>query len=159
MVPNDDEDAADPGVEFTEEEATEDDDDVYAPADDLHRVSAKFTVEFLERLIPALETRDIPYLLQSGTAFGLSVPRKIAPTRWNAVLYVPASYMEAALSLIAELSAPPKFSECPYCKNPVRDETHVIVCERCHTPHHLECWHEKDGCSVFGCSAEMGRIE
>jgi RING finger family protein len=124
---------------------------------DLQRVRAPLTSQLLEKLIPALEARDIPYLLQSGTAFGHAGGRRDLPL-WNAALYVAGRNMDSVLSLIYELSFPRK-SDCPFCKNPIEDATDVIVCDHCRTALHLECWHEKEGCSVYGCHSELGHIE
>lgn len=142
-------------TEVTDEPQEDDVEPQWDPG--LVRVSAQLTSELLGRLIPALESRDIPYLLQSGTAFGRAGGRRDSPL-WNAALYVNGSNMESVLSLIHELSLPRK-SDCPFCKNPIEDATDVIVCDHCRTPHHLECWHEKEGCSVYGCNSELGHIE
>lgn len=142
-----------------ETEAVDEAQDDAAPAwdPDLQRVRAQLTSQVLEKLIPALEARDIPYLLQSGTAFGRAAGRRDLPL-WNAALYVSGKNAESVLSLIQQLSLP-RDSSCPFCKNPIEDATDVIVCDHCRTPHHLECWHEKEGCSVFGCRSELGHIE
>ncbi|HEY2360179.1 MAG TPA: NINE protein [Candidatus Angelobacter sp.] len=43
---------------------------------------------------------------------------------------------------------------CPYCRCPVEAaEREAIVCTGCGTPHHLDCYMENGGCTVFGCSA------
>jgi hypothetical protein len=41
--------------------------------------------------------------------------------------------------------------ECPYCRLLISNEP-AVACDRCNTPHHLECWQELGGCSVEGCS-------
>jgi hypothetical protein len=33
------------------------------------------------------------------------------------------------------------------------DETNVLLCPGCATPHHADCFAENGGCTVFGCSA------
>jgi hypothetical protein len=33
------------------------------------------------------------------------------------------------------------------------DETNVLLCPGCSTPHHSDCFAENGGCTVFGCSA------
>jgi TM2 domain/Prokaryotic RING finger family 1 len=43
---------------------------------------------------------------------------------------------------------------CPYCRGPVEANTEQQkVCEGCGTPHHMDCYEENGGCTVFGCSA------
>lgn len=42
---------------------------------------------------------------------------------------------------------------CPYCRAPIGDETEILVCSGCGTPHHGDCFEENGGCTVFGCSA------
>lgn len=40
--------------------------------------------------------------------------------------------------------------ECPYCRLLIASEA-AVVCPRCGTPHHLECWKELGGCASEGC--------
>ena len=40
-------------------------------------------------------------------------------------------------------------ANCPVCGCHCEDEPHV--CDRCHTPHHQECWDYSGGCAIFGC--------
>ncbi len=43
---------------------------------------------------------------------------------------------------------------CPYCRAPMlAEETNVLLCPGCATPHHSDCFAENGGCTVFGCSA------
>ena len=43
---------------------------------------------------------------------------------------------------------------CPYCRGPIEAGTEQQkVCEGCGTPHHVDCYEENGGCTVFGCSA------
>jgi len=43
---------------------------------------------------------------------------------------------------------------CPYCRAPMlAEETNVLLCPGCSTPHHSDCFAENGGCTVFGCSA------
>ena len=43
---------------------------------------------------------------------------------------------------------------CPYCRAPMlAQETNVLLCPGCSTPHHSDCFAENGGCTVFGCSA------
>jgi Prokaryotic RING finger family 1 len=41
---------------------------------------------------------------------------------------------------------------CKVCGDPITD-THV-VCTKCHTPHHRDCWSFVGGCSIFGCNGK-----
>ncbi len=41
---------------------------------------------------------------------------------------------------------------CPYCRSEVAPEQpDARLCEGCGTPHHLECYEENGGCTLFGC--------
>jgi len=40
---------------------------------------------------------------------------------------------------------------CPYCRTEIKSSDHVHVCSSCNTMHHLECWQENNGCTVYGC--------
>lgn len=42
---------------------------------------------------------------------------------------------------------------CPYCRAPIEDETELKKCPECDEPHHVDCFEENGGCTVFGCSA------
>ena len=41
---------------------------------------------------------------------------------------------------------------CPYCRTELADGEQVD-CPECKTPHHLDCFEENGGCTIFGCSA------
>lgn len=38
---------------------------------------------------------------------------------------------------------------CNICGEEILDQ--MVVCRRCRTPHHEDCWHYTGSCSVFGC--------
>lgn len=40
--------------------------------------------------------------------------------------------------------------ECPVCAGEI-DERQRVVCPRCETPHHLDCYSYNQGCAIFGC--------
>jgi len=40
---------------------------------------------------------------------------------------------------------------CLVCGEPLGSP--VVVCSRCDTPHHRECWDYNEGCAVYGCKA------
>lgn len=43
---------------------------------------------------------------------------------------------------------------CPYCRGSIApEEGNELACPGCGTPHHVECYAENGGCTVFGCSA------
>jgi len=50
------------------------------------------------------------------------------------------------------LALQPSVSEarCAYCREQIGNDT-PILCDRCSTPHHVECFELNNGCSVFGC--------
>jgi hypothetical protein len=40
---------------------------------------------------------------------------------------------------------------CPYCRFPIKSGEAVQICPSCGVPHHLDCWRENGGCTVYGC--------
>lgn len=40
---------------------------------------------------------------------------------------------------------------CPYCQSNIKQESEIIYCNFCGTPHHKECWDENTGCTSYGC--------
>lgn len=53
-------------------------------------------------------------------------------------------------------AALPAVVTCPVCGDPLFDRS-VVVCTRCDTPHHDECWRYNEGCATFGCSSRISR--
>lgn len=41
---------------------------------------------------------------------------------------------------------------CPYCRAKITAEDVSLACEGCGTPHHVDCYAENGGCTIFGCS-------
>jgi hypothetical protein len=108
----------------------------------------------LDQIVKLLEAREIPYLVQSGTAVNFDLRNKLD---WQAVLYVPEQYSEEVKTLIANLESRKKdlkYTECPFCKTTLGESEHIVECSKCGAGHHLGCWYEQGGCSVFGCSSE-----
>ena len=46
---------------------------------------------------------------------------------------------------------------CPVCGCLVEDEP--IVCEKCETVHHSDCWEYAGGCAIFGCRVSERRLK
>ena len=44
-------------------------------------------------------------------------------------------------------------NRCAYCKEPIHNDSSVIYCSVCGTPHHAECFQLNGKCSVFGCDS------
>jgi TM2 domain-containing membrane protein YozV len=43
---------------------------------------------------------------------------------------------------------------CPYCNSRVDPSGETIeICPACDAQHHVECWQENGGCTVYGCTA------
>jgi hypothetical protein len=40
---------------------------------------------------------------------------------------------------------------CPFCRSEIDEVDQIQVCPSCHTPHHIDCWKENLGCTVYGC--------
>ena len=44
---------------------------------------------------------------------------------------------------------------CPYCQKILTEQDSVLVCQKCHTPHHHQCWVDNQGCAVAGCEGSL----
>lgn len=40
---------------------------------------------------------------------------------------------------------------CIYCEQAINSSDQVVVCPRCRSVHHVECWKDKGGCGKTGC--------
>lgn len=51
-------------------------------------------------------------------------------------------------------AAPPSFEKtcCPVCKT--QEDSPLVTCASCDTPHHAECWIYAGGCSLFACRSD-----
>jgi hypothetical protein len=108
----------------------------------------------LDQIVKLLEAREIPYLVQSGTAVHFDLRNKLD---WQAVLYIPQHHEAEVKALIANLESRKKelkYTECPFCKTSLGESEHLVECSKCGAGHHLGCWYEQGGCSVFGCNTE-----
>lgn len=46
---------------------------------------------------------------------------------------------------------PVEMPRCPVCACSIDEEP--VICPRCATPHHRECWDYAEGCAIFGCDS------
>jgi len=128
--------------------------EVVNPESDLESIFQTKDSSLLEKILVRLEAKKIPYLVQAGTAFNSRLA-------WQGVLYVPYSEADKTIRMIELIErdhSNPAHRECPYCRNVIQTEEDVISCDNCKTDHHLECWHEKEGCSVYGCLGQTGQV-
>jgi hypothetical protein len=44
---------------------------------------------------------------------------------------------------------------CKVCGEPI-DDSEIIVCAACNTPHHRDCWEYVGACSIYGCNGKVG---
>lgn len=44
---------------------------------------------------------------------------------------------------------------CPYCQKAFTAEDTALICSKCNTPHHHQCWVENQGCAVVGCDGSF----
>ena len=44
---------------------------------------------------------------------------------------------------------------CKVCGEPI-DESEIVVCSSCNTPHHRDCWEYVGSCSIYGCDGKVG---
>ena len=47
---------------------------------------------------------------------------------------------------------------CKICGESLREKP-IVLCKRCQTPHHNDCWHYNEGCATFGCGSRIFRQE
>ena len=47
---------------------------------------------------------------------------------------------------------------CPICGTAVEADDETVCCERCHTPHHKDCWEYAEGCAIFACDSRGWRL-
>ncbi len=48
---------------------------------------------------------------------------------------------------------------CAYCQYPIKQNSNIILCAACKSPHHQECWNENGGCTTFACNSNRIVIE
>ena len=83
---------------------------------------------------PLASPRDIVALVRVG--LGLLEQVREAIEGRQAVQYFDAPAVDAK-------------GHCPVCAAVVADRR--VLCQRCRTPHHRECWEYARGCSMFAC--------
>jgi hypothetical protein len=110
--------------------------------------------------------RQTPFL--SNIEVELHAGRLIVRKQWASVVPENAvRYLEQALAFRDQLllsnsgqisfmedSAPIAIGEatCRVCGEAVTEP--VVICTRCKTPHHLDCWQYSQGCSVYACGGK-----
>ncbi len=59
-----------------------------------------------------------------------------------------------AISFVGE-TFPLQFDQatCQVCGEAI-EQTTIVLCARCRTPHHQDCWSYGEGCSVYGCGGK-----
>lgn len=45
--------------------------------------------------------------------------------------------------------------KCPFCENFIEENEDIVICSRCKTPHHRDCWKANHGCMTYSCYGEM----
>ncbi len=63
-----------------------------------------------------------------------------------------------ALISVRQTTAESKWAgaECPKCKNAIEAGQQAVLCPKCYTPHHLDCWRDNDNkCAVDGTPARV----
>ena len=53
------------------------------------------------------------------------------------------------IQFVGEKKVSLKDVRCPVCGEVIADA--AVLCRRCHTPHHRECWEYFGACTVYGC--------
>ncbi len=50
-----------------------------------------------------------------------------------------------------EMKESKNFPVCQVCGEELREESLIVKCGQCQTPHHRDCWDYNGKCAVFGC--------
>lgn len=46
--------------------------------------------------------------------------------------------------------------DCVYCHTGIVLNDHIVICDNCHSPHHVDCWQTNNNeCAVFGCDSTV----
>ena len=46
-------------------------------------------------------------------------------------------------------------NKCPFCENIIEENDDIVICSRCETPHHRDCWKANQGCMTYSCYGDM----
>ena len=126
------------------------------------------------------DTEEVQQLLTSGVCWQIDRLATLGPLGLYVVIQsgtivaekpwshlsgeLPAQFVQGALELYdqcmlakavgiqflhADEAQPLDHVICKVCGEEIRDQ--MVVCRRCKTPHHLDCWEYTGACSVFGC--------
>ena len=74
------------------------------------------------------------------------------PARWGDAANGPGGGHRRRARGLAGRSGPPM---CKVCGEPI-DESEIVVCASCNTPHHRDCWEYIGACSIYGCNGKVG---
>ena len=94
---------ADCDVALVEEGATADENSTDETSIDLLPALETKDSSFLSDIVALIEERNIPYLLQSGTALGLDSTSNTQNLEWRAVLYAFQDSLETVESIVAKV--------------------------------------------------------
>jgi hypothetical protein len=66
--------------------------------------------------------------------------------------------MGQGVAIVDDADAWDEDSGPPICKvcGEAIDESEMIVCAACNTPHHRDCWEYVGACSIYGCNGKIG---
>lgn len=71
-------------------------------------------------------------------------------TRLAAKLYdLTVSLPDGAITIVSQTEPMDEEAICQVCGEPVTQQR--VLCRRCKTPHHLDCWEYCGSCSTYGC--------
>jgi hypothetical protein len=82
-------------------------------------------------------------------AFRVKSDRAVAPRPTQRAAALPSRRLAVALA------ANDGQRRCPYCMDDVSADAHA--CDHCGTAHHLACFEEAGGCTIYGCSGRFTR--
>jgi Prokaryotic RING finger family 1 len=87
--------------------------------------------------------------LQDGPILGLFISRCYDLVRRLNAVALPSGIELGATFVPAD-------AKCPVCGTKI-DPAPRVLCRKCATPHHAECWAYNDGCSTFACGERRSR--
>jgi hypothetical protein len=129
-----------------------------AGAERLLMLSVGMTAQvFVARRVPVLfDTAGVDEFLTNALKL-LGAARALPASLAGTILApgAPKTAVIAGVHFLAVLLESAREGRCGVCGEETR--TRKVVCSRCATPHHSECWSYSGGCSVYACGETEAR--
>lgn len=114
-------------------------------------------IQSVRRLVPlglsSIEiTRDTLTIRVHGLLDGAEALHLLAQTAKDFVGYILRLGPEEGIAWVAAGAGEPEVGLCPVCAVGMTED--VVLCDKCRTPHHLECWTYVGRCSTYACNGK-----